>query len=58
MWRHIETPNETYIEQNQVVNAVEHNERILKKTRVMPVSIIFYVAAPQSQARDFLFDLT
>ena len=39
---HIETPKRTLTEQNRAVNAVEVNERILK-TRVMPVSVIFYV---------------
>jgi hypothetical protein len=32
----IETPNKTPIEQNQVVNAVEDNERILKASSYEP----------------------
>ena len=43
---HIETPKRTLTARNRAINkainAVEVNERILK-TRVMPVSAIFYV---------------
>ena len=51
----IETPKKLSLN-NEAVNAAEVDERILK-TRIMPVSVIFYAIAPQSQAKVLLCDL-